>query len=65
VNHNHTHDSLADQTAQAVAQRLPQRVKYWVLIQEGAKNIDPGEGLPDVPFTVVLSRMIKTVKAKL
>lgn len=39
-----------------VAQRLPQRLRYWALIVEGVDHIHADEVVPDVGFTVVLER---------
>lgn len=40
----------------AVAHRLPQRLAYWVLIDQGVRHIADHEVVTDVPFMDVLGR---------
>lgn len=35
---------------------MPQRLKYWVLIDQGVKHIHTNEIVPEVEFTKVLKR---------
>jgi hypothetical protein len=36
---------------------LPQRLRYWVLMFEGTRNMKPFEEVPAVPYTTVLQRV--------
>ena len=40
----------------AIAHRVPKRLAYWVLIDQGVRHIRSDETVPDVPFTVILDR---------
>lgn len=41
------------------AKRLPERLRFYVLIDAGVKCMRPNETVPEVPFTVVLERFGK------
>lgn len=54
-------DKLKDSLAQLVADLLPGRVVYWVLIKVGIEHCGgpnhPTEIVPQVPYTTVLQRV--------
>lgn len=42
-----------------VVKRMPQSLRYWVLVDQGSKHIAGNEVVPDVPFMVILERSSK------
>jgi hypothetical protein len=35
---------------------IPARLRYWILVFEGARHIDYNEVVPEVPFMTILRR---------
>lgn len=53
-----------DWTLPKIAAHVPARLRCWVLITEGVRNIGGSETVPDVPFTVVLNRAGKNLRGR-
>lgn len=48
-----------------VPRLLPQTLRYWVLMFEGTRNMDPFEEVPAVPYLTVLQRVGKKAGKKI